>query len=488
MSTDPNYLICGTLNRYCETRRSKIENYNLVIIGGGPGGYTSAIRAAMKGARVAVVEVDKLGGVCLNRGCIPSKSLIASAVQYQKMKAAESFGIRLTAPPIYDWSAMKTRKDKIVGTLVGGVEQLFKSHGVAYFKGYGKVAGKNQVAVIEDGGNETRLQTDNIIIATGSRSRDLPVFPIDGKRILTSDHLLELEHLPQSILIIGAGVIGCEWAFMLSMLDVQVTVVEMLDRALPLEDEGTSKLIERELKKRKVTLHTKTKVDTVEPGAHGVSAKLSNAKTVEANQVLVAVGRAYNTEDIGLENVGVMLNKDGSIKTGPDMRTNVDNIYAIGDVRGEILLAYTAVHDGSVAVDNALGGQAKKNYLGVPSVIFTHPEVASVGLTEAQAAEKHEIVVGKFPLRTLGKAHAENEIAGEVKVIGDKKTDKLLGVHIVGLHATEIIHTAALAVNRGLTVTQLGSLIFGHPVISESIMEAAHDLHGMSVHLAKKRR
>lgn len=437
---------------------------------------------------MAVVEVDKLGGVCLNRGCIPSKSLIATAVQYQKMKAAESFGIRLATPPVYDWLAMKARKDKIVGMLVGGIEQLFKSHGVAYFKGYGKVVGKNQVAVIDDGGNETRLQTDNIIIATGSRSRSLPVFPIDGKRILTSDHLLELEHLPQSILIIGAGVIGCEWAFMLSMLDVQVTVVEMLDRALPLEDEGTSKLIERELKKRKVTLHTKTKVDAVEPGAQGISAGLSNGKTIEANQVLVVVGRAYNTEDMGLEEVGVKLNKDGSIKTGPDMRTNVDNIYAIGDVRGEILLAYTAVHDGSVAVDNALGGQAKKNYLGVPSVIFTHPEVASVGLTEARAAEKHDIIVGKFPLRALGKAHAENEIAGEVKVIGDKKTDKLLGVHIVGIHATEIIHTAALAVNRGLTVTQLGSLIFGHPVISESIMEAAHDLHGMSVHLAKKRR
>ena len=437
---------------------------------------------------MAVVEVDKLGGVCLNRGCIPSKSLIAGAVQYQKMKEAQSLGIRLAAPPSYDWPAMRARKDKIVGTLVGGIEQLFKSHGVAHLKGYGRLAGKNQVAVVDGNGNETRLKTDNIIIATGSRSRRLPVFPIDGKRILTSDHLLELEHLPRSILVIGAGAIGCEWAFMLSMLDVQVTVVEMLDHALPLEDEGTSRLIERELKKRKVTLHTKTKVKGIEPTAQGVSARLSNGKVVEADQVLVVVGRAYNTEELGLEEVGVKLNQDGSIMTGPDMRTNVDNIYAIGDVRGEILLAYTAVHDGSVAVDNALGGKAKKNYLGVPSVIFTHPEVASVGLTEAQAAEKHEIAVGKFPLRALGKAHAENEIVGEVKIIGDKKTDKLLGVHIVGVHATEIIHTAALAVNRGLTVTELGSLIFGHPVISESIMEAAHDLHGMSVHLAKKRR
>jgi dihydrolipoamide dehydrogenase len=200
------------------------------------------------------------------------------------------------------------------------------------------------------------------------------------------------------------------------------------------------------------------------------------------------VGRAFNTEDIGLEEVGVELNKNGSIKTGPDMRTNVDNIYAIGDVRGDILLAYTATHDGAVAVDNCLGEKRQKNYLGVPSVIFTRPEVASVGYNEDDAAKGHDIAIGKFPLRALGKAHAEGEIVGEVKVIGDKKTDKLLGVHVVGIHAAEIIHVAALAMRQDLTVTQLGDVIFAHPVISESIMEAAHDLHGMSVHLGKKRR
>ncbi|HWR83203.1 MAG TPA: dihydrolipoyl dehydrogenase [Candidatus Deferrimicrobium sp.] len=465
-----------------------MESYNIIIIGGGPGGYTAGIRAAMKGAKVAVVEADKLGGVCLNRGCIPSKALIASAVQYQKMKEAESFGIRLISPPVYDWPAMKARKDRIVGTMVGGIEQLFKSHGVQYLRGYGRLSGKNQVIVTDDSGNETKLKTDHIIIATGSRSRNLPGLPIDGSRILSSDHLLDLGHLPQSMLIIGAGVIGCEWAFLLAMLDIEVTVVEMLERALPMEDSDTSRTIERELKKRKVTLHTKTKVESIQPGPSGVSARLSNGQSVDVNQVLVAVGRAYNTEDMGLEDVGVAPNKDGSIRTGADMRTDCANVFAIGDVRGEVLLAYTAVHDGAVAVDNALGGKAAKNYLGVPSVIFTHPEVASVGLTEAKAAEKYDILIGKFPLRALGKAHAENEISGEVKVIGDKKTDKLLGVHIVGVHATEIIHVAALAINRGLTVTELGNLIFGHPVISESIMEAAHDVHGLSVHLAKKRR
>jgi dihydrolipoamide dehydrogenase len=442
----------------------------------------------MKGAKTAVVEARELGGVCLNRGCIPSKALIASAAQYMKMKHAEDFGITLSSPPVYDWPAMLKRKDKVVSTMTGGIGQLFKSHGVEHYQGFGRVATPNDVTVTDDGGKETRLEAKHIIIATGSRSLSLPAFPIDGSRILTSDHLLELPNLPEKMLIVGAGVIGCEWAFMLSMLDVQVEMVEMLEHALPMEDEHCSTLIERELKKLKVKLHTKTRVESVIPGPEGVQARLSSGEVINANQVLVSIGRAFLTEDIGLDEVGVKLNKNGSIPTGPDMRTNVKNIYAIGDVRGEILLAYTAVHDGSVAVDNCLGEKAGKNYRGCPSVIFTHPEVASVGLREREASEKYDIVIGKFPLRALGKAHAENEIAGEVKVIGDKKTDKLLGVHIVGAHATEIIHTAALAVNRELTVTQLGSLIFGHPVVSESIMEAAHDLHGMSVHLARKRK
>jgi dihydrolipoamide dehydrogenase len=442
----------------------------------------------MKGAKVAVVESRDLGGVCLNRGCIPSKALIATAAEYHRMKNADSWGIKLASPPEYDWDAMKARKDKIVGQLVGGIGQLFKSHGVKHYQGFGRIADPNHVSIIDENDNETRIRTENIIVATGSRAISIPAFPIDGRRILTSDHLLELDHLPKSILIIGAGVIGCEWACMLALLDVEVHMVEMLDHALPMEDENSSKIMERELKKMKVNLQTKTKVEAIVPGDEGVTARLSSGKTIEANQVLVSVGRAFNTEDIGLDDVGVKLNKNGSIKTDNAMRTNIKNIYAIGDARGEILLAYTAVHDGAVAVDNCVGEKSAKNYAGVPSVIFTHPEVASVGLRQREAAEKHEVAIGKFPLRALGKAHAENEIAGEVMVIGDKKTDKLLGVHAVGVHATEIIHVAALAVNRGLTVTQLGNLIFGHPVISEAVMEAAHDLHGASVHLAKKRR
>ncbi len=431
--------------------------------------------------------MDKLGGVCLNKGCITSKALIASAEQYNKMKNAAAFGVNLTTPPVYDWNRMLARKDKIVNGLVGGIGGLFKSHGVDHIIGAGKITGKNEVTVTDEDGQETKIKTDNIIVATGSRAASIPSFPIDGKRILTSDHLLQLENLPKSILIIGAGVIGCEWACMLSMLDVEVTMVEMLDHALPLEDVDSSKLFERELKKMKISLDTKTKVEKLIPGSDGVVAHLSGGKTVDVNQVLVSIGRAFNTEDIGLEKIGINMNKNGSIKTTADMRTNIKNIFAIGDVRGEILLAYTATHDGTIAVDNALGEKVKKNYLGVPSVIFTHPEVASVGMREAEASEKYELAIGKFPLRALGKAHAENEIAGEVKVIADKKTDKVLGVHAVGVHATEIIHSAVVAINQGLTAKQLGSIIFGHPVISESVMEAAHDVHNMSVHQPKKK-
>lgn len=424
----------------------------------------------------------------MNRGCIPSKALIASAEQYHKMVHADAFGIDLSNPPVYNWTNMLARKDKIVSGLVGGIGQLFKSHGVEHYNGFGKITGKNEVTVTYENGETTKIEAENVIIATGSRAASIPIFPIDGRRILTSDHLLKMESLPQSMLIIGAGVIGCEWACMLSLLGVEITLVEMLDHALPMEDEGSSKLFERELKKLKIKLFTKTKVEAVEPGPDGIKATLSNGKTINANQVLVSIGRKFNTEEIGLEDVGVKMNDNGSIPTSDDMRTNVKNIFAIGDVRGEILLAYTATHDGSVAVDNALGEKSSKNYTGVPSVIFTHPEVASVGLNEKKAAEKYDIAIGKFPLRALGKAHAENEIAGEVKLIGDKKTDKLLGVHVVGVHATEIIHAASVAINQGLTVKQLGDVIFGHPVISESIMEAAHDLHHMSVHLAKKKK
>jgi len=433
---------------------------------------------------VAVIEEDILGGVCLNRGCIPSKSLIAGANLYHQMKHAADFGISLPSAPAVDWPAMRARKDKIVGGLVNGIKQLFKSYGVKQYNGFARLTSAKRILIEMADESEVEIEAQNIIIATGSRPANIPAFPLDGIRVLSSDHLLELERLPASMLIIGAGVIGCEWAFMLSRLEVGVEMVEMMPRALPMEDEMSSKIIERELKKLKIKLHTNIKVEGLEPSTGGqVYAVLTDGTKLEAEQILVSIGRAFNTGEMGLETAGIKLNKNRSIAVDDHMRTNVKNVYAIGDVAGKSLLAYTAVAEGAVAIDNCLGGDAGIDYRSVPSVIFTQPEVASVGLTEEKAKEKYDIAIGSFPMRALGKAHAEGEIAGEVKIIADKKTDKLLGVHIVGPHATEVIHTPALALKQGLTVTELGSMIFGHPVISESVMEACHNLHKMSVHL-----
>ena len=429
-----------------------------------------------------------MGGVCLNRGCIPSKSLIAGANLYQRMKQAASFGITLTAPPAVDWPAMKARKDKIVGGLVSGINTLFKSYGVDQYSGFGHLTSPNRIRIDKADETAEEIEAAHIIIATGSRPAIIPAFPLDGVRVLSSDHLLELAGLPSSMLIIGAGVIGCEWAFMLSQLDVKVEMVEMMPTALPMEDAMPQTLIERELKKVKVKLHTNVKVEKLEPSPNNqVAAVLTDGAKLEAEKVLVSIGRAFNSSGMGLEEAGIELNRNGSIKVDDHMQTSRKNIYAIGDVAGRSLLAYTAVAEGAVAVDNCLGEKRTVEYQGVPSVIFTQPEVASVGLKEQQAREKYDVAVGSFPMRALGKAHAEGEIAGEVKVIGDKKTDRLLGVHIVGPHATEVIHTAALAVRQGLTVTELGSMVFAHPVISEALMEACHSLHKMSVHLPGQR-
>lgn len=437
---------------------------------------------------MAVIEEDKLGGVCLNRGCIPSKSLIAGANLYQKMKHSRDFGINLAVDPTVDWPAMLERKDKIVKGLVGGIGALFKNYKVDHYNGFGRLKPKNSLVVETEDGGETEIEGKNLIIATGSRPAIIPTFPLDGVNVLSSDHLLLMEKLPESMLIIGAGVIGCEWAFMLAQLDVKVEMVEMMPRALPMEDEMSSTLITRELKKVKVKVHTGTKVEKLEPAGNLIGAVLSDGSKLEVAKVLVSIGRAFNTADIGLDKIGIKLNKNGSIAVNDLMQTNIKNIYAIGDAAGRSMLAYTAVAEGAVAVDNCLGENNKIDYRGVPSVIFTHPEVASVGLTESEAREKYkDITVGSFPMRALGKAHAEGEIAGEVKVIADAENDKILGVHIVGPHATEVIHTAALAIKNNLTVSQLGSLTFAHPVISEALMEACHNVHKMSVHLPGQR-
>ncbi len=464
------------------------DKFDIAILGGGPGGYVAAIRAAQLGAKVCCIEEDKLGGICLNWGCIPTKTFIATAHLFRKIKEAGEFGIRVSGGISVDIEAMVNRKNKIVGELVGGIGMLFKSHGVALYNGFGTFDDARHISVEKADGGIVQIEADKVIIATGSRPMNMKAFPFNGNAIISSDEMIYPKSIPQSITIIGGGVIGCEFACLLSEFGAKVTIVEMLPHLLPMEDIDTSKTMEREMKKRGVEFYVGEKVSSVTEGAGGVTCNLESGKTVTTEKVLVSVGRSFNTDDINLEAVGCELNKNGSIKVNDRMETTVGGLYAIGDCAGKFLLAYTASYEGTVAVANALGKNVAADYAGVPSAIFTDPEVGSVGLTQQKAEELgHELRLGNYAFRALGKSKAEGEILGGVKIIADKKTDKILGAHIIGAHATDLVHEAALAIRQEMTAEALGDMIHAHPVLSEAIMEAAHDVHNLSVHVAKKK-
>lgn len=464
-----------------------LEKYDIAVIGAGPGGYVAAIRAAQLGAKICVIEKAEVGGVCLNRGCIPTKALIASAEALNIMKQSAKYGIAINGTIEANWPQILERKNNVVNIMVKGIHTLFKSYNVTLKKGKATLLDKNLIN-IEANGVEENLEANKIIIATGSRPANLPGFPIDGDKIISSDEALELPEIPKNLLIIGAGAIGCEFAFILNSLGCQITIVEMLPHAVPLEDEDISIILERELKKAKILLITSQKVASTKQRNDGMMVStLENGEEVATEKILVSIGRSLNVEDLGLEKAGIKQTNRGAIEVNERMETNVEGIYAIGDVVGGALLAYIASKEGLIAAENALGGNAKMDYKVNPITIFTHPEIGSVGLKEREAKEKGiSYHIGRFPFRALGKAHALGEIAGEVKLIADASTDKLLGAHIIGPHATDLIHQAALALKEGLTASELGDLIYSHPTLSEAIMEAAHDIHNMSIHQLKK--
>ncbi len=463
------------------------EKYDIAVLGGGPGGYVAAIRAAQMGAKVACIEEDKLGGICLNWGCIPTKTFIATAHLYRKIQDAAEFGIDIAGTPQINLAKMVERKNKVVNELVSGIGFLFKSYGVTTYNGFGYFDGKNKLAVDMQDGTTKVVEADKIIVATGSRPFNVPAFPFNGNTIISSDEMIYPKSIPASMTIIGGGVIGCEFACLLAQLGTKVNVVEMLPSLLPLEDIDSSKTIERELKKHGAEIFTGEKVLSVEDTAAGVVCKLQSGKSLTSERVMVAIGRSFNTDDINVDAVKLEMNKNGSIKVNNKMETSVKNIYAIGDCAGVYLLAYTASYEGQVAVANALGKNRQVDYNAVPITIFTDPEVGSIGLSQQKAeAEGSEIRIGQFQFRVLGKSKAEREIAGGVKIIADKKTDKILGAHIVGAHATDLIHEVAVAMSQKMTAEQLGDVFHAHPVLAEAVMEAAHDVHGLSVHTPKK--
>ncbi|MGH7260804.1 MAG: dihydrolipoyl dehydrogenase [Nitrospiraceae bacterium] len=472
------------------------KQQHIAILGAGPGGYVAAIRAAQLGARVTVIENQALGGVCLNWGCIPSKALLSVVELGDKVKKAADLGLVVDGPVKYDPARMVARKNKVVDGLVKGIATLFKTWGIEHREGTGELLDAHSLRVVKRDGGEETVRADAIVIATGSSWPNLPLFPVDGKQIITSKEALDLGSVPAGLLIVGGGIEGCEFASLYSGLGTKVTLVEMLPTILPLEDEEIASFMARELKKRGVELCTGTTVDKVERQPGMVRATLKDGTAVEVQQILVSVGRGFNSKGIGLEKAGVQVGKRGEILVNDRMETNVRGVYAIGDVVGQAMLAHVASAQGKVAVQNILGRPSKISYNLIPAGIFTLPEIGRVGLTEQQARAKvqevgrnpeTDIKIGRFRYAALGKAQGTGDITGLFKIITDAKTHTILGVHIVGAHAADLVHEAALAMHLGASASQVADMIHAHPTLSEGVMEAAEDVEGMAIHLARKK-
>lgn len=460
----------------------------LVVIGAGPGGYVAALRAAQRGATVTLIEKDLVGGTCLNRGCIPTKALLASAEALAKARSGEEYGFKITGEVRPDITRIMERKNRVVTHLRNNIEMLLKKAKVELLRGNARLAGPTAV-VVESAAGETAVEADRIILATGSEPAYLPMFDFSHPAILTSTLALELERIPESLLIVGAGVIGCEFASFFAELGTAITMVEMMPQMLPLEDKRLAKQFQGAYRKRGIKVLLKTKVEEIsEYATDYVVARLSDGSEVTAEKVLVSVGRKPNSADIGLEAAGVEIDGRGYVVVDDYLETNVSGVYAIGDINGGQMLAHVASYEALVAVDNCLAATGSdrraRDLRSTPSCTYSYPEVASVGLNEEQAAENgHRVVTGTYRMAALGKAIAMGEETGYITLVADEESDEVLGASMMGVHATDVIHEIAVAVQNRLTIRQLGETIHAHPSVAEAVMEAAHEVHGESVHV-----
>ena len=460
------------------------KHFDIVVIGSGPGGYVAALKAAQLGASVAIVEQGLIGGTCLNVGCIPSKALLASAELIHSISGAATMGVKVSGEVTFDWPAIQARKDKVLQTLRSGIKSLFTARKVTLLQGRGKLNGIGKVTVESPSGKE-EITAGKIILATGSIPARIPGWPTDPERVCTSDESLHWKTLPARLLIVGGGVIGCEFACMMREYGVQVTVVEMMPRLLPELDESLGDPLQKVFTKRGIQCFTGTKVETLTAG-DSVKAVLSNGQTVEADRVLLSIGRRPNTVDIGLETVGITTDR-GFIRVDDHLETAVKGIYCIGDANGRCLLAHAASAQGIAAVENALG-HAHSFTSPIPSAVYTFPEIGAIGMTQAQAKQADiPIAVGLFPLAALGKAMAVGHPEGFVKVIRHRETAELLGVHMMGHNATECIAAATALLHKKVTVQEMAEVVFAHPTISESLKESAEDALGMAMHLPPRK-
>ena len=472
----------------------------IVVIGGGPGGYVAAVRAAALGAEVTLIEKEHLGGTCLNWGCIPSKIMKHSAEVFHKVSRSGELGIDVSGDIAVNMAALMERKNKIIQTQRKGIANLLKSNNISIETGCAKISSPGMVTISNKDKNDVELPYDKLIIATGTEPLNVPDFPFDHQDILSSNDLLSLNGVPESMDIVGGGVIGCEFGLIFSTLGCKVTIVEALSRLLPLPgvDADMSKLLMREMKKHKIKVICDTVVTACEKKEDGLMVHLDvspftdNPKPkklkknlIQAQKMAVCIGRTALSSDLGLENIGVDTEPQGWIKVNDKLETSANGVYAIGDILGpsKVMLAHVASHEGILAAENAMGTSNAMAYNVIPGAIFTMPEIGTVGLTEAEAKEKgFQVEAFSMNFRTLGKAQAINEIAGMAKMIVERETQKVLGVHLIGAHATDLIAEAALAIQHNLTAGQIAHTIHAHPTLAEIMGELSLKASGKPIH------
>lgn len=464
-------------------------NYDIIVIGSGPGGYVAAIKAAKLGKKTALVERAELGGVCLNWGCIPTKAMLKSAQVYGYVRSAATYGVDVAGEVTPSLEKIVARSRNVAATMSKGVQFLLGKSGVEVISGHGRLtAERGTVEVLSAEGEVVQtISADHIILATGSRPRELPSLPVDGKYIINSRQALTLDKLPQSMIVVGSGAIGCEFAYLYAALGVKVTVVEFMPKMLPLSDDEVSKTLERSFRKMRATVLTSTSVKSVKIEDEKCLVEIEGKKGVEnitADVVLSAVGIKSNIENLGLETAGVEVERD-KVKVDENFRTTAEGIYAIGDLVASPALAHVATAEALACVEAICTGEARKvDYSTIPSCVYTVPEVAMVGLTEEQAtAEGYSLRIGRFPYTASGKATAAGDRDGFVKLIFDAESDKLLGAHLIGGNVTEMLGEVTIAREWGITREQIAHTIHPHPTMNEAILEAAEAATGDSVHV-----
>lgn len=462
-----------------------MQKFDVIVLGGGPGGYVAAIKAAQLGASVALVEALEMGGTCLNRGCIPSKTLLANAHLAHKIKHASEYGIEVGEPKIH-FDKMIERKDQVVSKIRTSLTGLIQANKIKIIRGFGKFTSPKTIKVM--GEENLEIEGKKIIIATGSEPKNIPAFPFDDEKILSSTSILNLKKLPKSLAIIGGGYIGCEFASCFADYGVEIHILEAMSSIIPTQGSDLSSALTKIFQNKKIQIHTGVFVEGIDKKEDGVMVKLKDLPPIHCEKALVSVGRSLNTDKIGLEKAGITT-QNGVIETNDQMETHVPGIYAIGDITGKWMLAHVASHQGLVAASAACGVSAKMHYNAVPAVVFTNPEIATVGLLPHEAAEKKiDFKVGKYPFSALGKSQAALETEGFVQIVSDVNTGQIIGGQVIGHEASALIAELALAVRCELTLDDLSDTIHAHPTVAEAWLEAALVANDTPIHFPPKKR